>query len=41
MIEQIVLSPQVKRSVIISTKYSIYELLHELPNGLRLMILGS
>ena len=29
-------SPQVKRSVIISNKHSIYELPHELPNDLRL-----
>ena len=29
-------SPQVKRSVIISNKQSIYELPHELPNDLRL-----
>ena len=34
MIKQIFLSPQVKRSVIISNKYGIYELLHELPNDL-------
>ena len=32
MVEQIFLSPQVKRSVIISNKYGIYEL----PNNLRL-----
>ena len=38
---QIFLSPQVKRSVIISNKYSIYLLLHELHNELRLMILGN
>ena len=32
MVEQIFLSSQVKRSLIISTKYGIYELSHELPN---------
>ena len=36
MVEQIFLSPQVKGSVIISNKYGIYELPHELPNDLRL-----
>ena len=39
MVEQIFLSPQVKRSVIISNKCGIYELPHELPNDLRLKIL--
>ena len=39
--EQIFFSPQVKRNVIISDKYGIYKLLHELPNNLRLRILGS
>ena len=34
-------SPQVKRSVIICNKYGIYELFHELPNKLRLRILGN
>ena len=33
---QIFLSPQVKRSVIISNKQEVYELPHELPNDLRL-----
>ena len=33
--EQLFLSPQVKRSLIISNKYGIYELAHELPNDLR------
>ena len=33
---QILFSPQVKRSVIISNKHGIYELLLELPNDLRL-----
>ena len=36
MFDQIFLSPQVKRSVIISNKDSIYELPLELPNDLRL-----
>ena len=34
--EQIFFSPQIKRSVIISNKYGIYELPHDLPNDLRL-----
>ena len=33
--------PQVKRSVIISNKHGIYELLHELSNNLRLIFLGN
>ena len=37
MVEQTFLSPQVKRSVIISNKHGIYQLAHELPNDLRLM----
>ena len=41
MAEQIFLSPEVKRSVIISNKYAIYELPQELPNDLRLRILGN
>ena len=32
---------QVKRSVIISNKHGIHELPHELPNDLRLRILGN
>ena len=32
MVEQFFLSPQVKQSVIISNKYSMYELPHELQN---------
>ena len=36
MVEQFFLSPKVKRSVIISNKYGIYELPQELPNDLRL-----
>ena len=39
MFDQIFLSPQIKRSVIISNKHGIYELPHELPNNLRLRIL--
>ena len=35
------LSPQVKRSVIISNKHGIYELPHELPSDLRLKILEN
>ena len=31
----LILSPQVKRSVIITNKHSIYELTHELTNDLR------
>ena len=31
----LILSPQVKQSVIITNKHSIYELSHELPNDLR------
>ena len=38
---QIFFSLQVKRSVIISNKHGIYELHHELPNDLRLRILGN
>ena len=37
--KQIFFSPQVKRSVIVSNKYNIYELPHELLNDLRLQIL--
>ena len=40
MAEQIFLSQQAKQSLFISNKY-IYELLHELPNHLRLQILGN
>ena len=39
MFSQILLSPQVKQSVIISNKNGIYELSQELPNDLRLRIL--
>ena len=42
MFYQILLSPQVKRSAIISLKHGIYELPHELANDLRLLrILGN
>ena len=39
MFYQIFLSPQVKRWAIVTYKYGIYELPHELPNDLRLRIL--
>ena len=38
---QIFLSPKVKQSMIISNKQGVYELPHELPNDLRLRILGN
>ena len=38
---QVFLSPQLKRFVIISNKYGIYELHHELPNDLRFKILRN
>ena len=38
---QFFFSPQVKRSVIIGNKHGICELSHELPNDLRLRILGN
>ena len=41
MIYQIFFSPQVKQRLIISNKHGIYELPHELPNDLRLRILGN
>ena len=41
MFYQIFLSPQVKRSTIISNKQGVYELPRELPNDLRLRILGN
>ena len=37
----IIFSPQVKRSKIINNKYGIYELPHQLPNDLKLRILGN
>ena len=36
MFSQIFISSQVKPRAIISNKYGIYDLLHELPNNLRL-----
>ena len=41
MFDQILVSPEGKRSMIIGNKHSIYELPHELPNDLRLRILGN
>ena len=41
MLYQIFFSQQVKQSVIISDKHGIYELPHDLPNDLRLRILGK
>ena len=41
MFYQIFLSPQAKRWAIITDKHGIYELPHELPNDLRLRILGN
>ena len=41
MFHQIFVSPQVKQIVIISNKRGIYELPHELPNDLKLRILGN
>ena len=38
---QIFFSPHVKLSVTFSNKHGIYKLPHELPNNLRLMILGN
>ena len=38
---QIFLLPQVQRKIIISNKQGIYELPYELPNDLRLRILGN
>ena len=38
---QIFYSSQMKQSVIISNKYGIYELPHELPNDLRVSILRN
>ena len=40
MFHQFFLSPQVKGNLIISNKSGIYELPNELPNDLRLWILG-
>ena len=41
MFDQIFLSPQIKRSVIINNKHGIYELPHGLPNDLRRSILRN
>ena len=41
MFWQIFLLPQVKRCAIITYKHTIYELPHELPNALKLRILGN
>ena len=41
MFYQIILSQQVKRWAIITYKHGIYQLPHELPNNLRLRILGD
>ena len=41
MFYQMFLSLQVKRIVIISNEHGIYELPHELPNDLRLRIVGN
>ena len=41
MFDEVFLSPQAKRIVINSKKHGIYELPHELPNGLRLRTLGN
>ena len=41
MFYQILVSPQVKRYAIITYKHGIYELSYELPNDLKLRILGN
>ena len=41
MFYQIYLSAQMKKCAITTYKHGIYELPHELPNDLRLMILGN
>ena len=41
MFYQIFLLPQVKRYTIVTYKYGIYDLPHELPHDLRLTILGN
>ena len=41
MFHQVFLSPQVKKCAIITYRHAIYELPHELPNNLRLRILGN
>ena len=41
IIYQIFFSPHVKQSTIISNKHGMYQLPHELPNDLRLRVLGN
>ena len=41
MFYQIFLSPQVKQCAIINYEHGTYELPHELPNDLRLSIVGN
>ena len=41
MFDKIFLSAQLKRRVIISNNHGIYELSHELPNDLRVNVLGN
>ena len=41
MFYQSFVPPEAKRSAIVDNKYGIYELLHELPNDLRLNILEN
>ena len=41
MFDQVLLSPKVKRGVVISSKHGIYELPQELLNDLRLRILAN
>ena len=41
MFDQVFVSLQVKQSEIISNKHGTYKLPHELPNELRLRILGN
>ena len=41
MVCKIFLSPLVKRCALVTYKYGIYELTHELPNDLRLSILEN
>ena len=41
MFYEILLSPQAKRCAIITYKHGMYELPYELPNNLRLRILGN
>ena len=41
MFQQIFLTPQVKQCAVSAYKHGIYDLPHELPNDLRLRILGN